>query len=87
MRETNTSRCAILEILQATSQAIFHDNAFLSMCVDLAWQIYCYGELLEAVQLSGLFQDSKEFVDMPMKYDPEVILEVGGPWLYVRASK
>ena len=38
--------------------------------------MYSSGELLSAVQLSGLFEDSKEFVDMPMKVDPEQILEV-----------
>ena len=40
-------------------------------------QVYCSGELLATVQLSGLFEDSKEFVDMPMKVDPEQVLEVG----------
>lgn len=39
-------------------------------------QIYCSGDLLDAVQLSGIFEDSKEFVDMPMRYDPEIILDV-----------
>jgi hypothetical protein len=38
-------------------------------------QVYCSGELLSAVQLSGLFEDSKEFVDMPMRHDPEVIIK------------
>lgn len=32
-----------------------------------AWDVYCDGPLLEAVQSSGLFEDSKTFVDMPMK--------------------
>lgn len=40
-----------------------------------ASQVYCSGELLSAVQLSGLFEDSKEFVDMPMRHDPEVIIK------------
>uniref|UniRef100_A0A0R3RFU9 Trehalase n=1 Tax=Elaeophora elaphi TaxID=1147741 RepID=A0A0R3RFU9_9BILA len=35
--------------------------------------IYCYGRLLAAVNIHNLFQDSKSFVDMPMKYDPEVV--------------
>lgn len=38
-----------------------------------ACTVYCYGDLLAAVQLSGIFNDSKTFVDMPMKVDPEVI--------------
>lgn len=29
--------------------------------------IYCKGKLLDAVQRSGLFRDSKTFVDMPTK--------------------
>lgn len=39
-------------------------------------QVYCSGELLSAVQLSGVFEDSKDFVDSPMRSDPEVILQV-----------
>jgi hypothetical protein len=39
--------------------------------------VYCYGDLLAAVQTSGIFEDSKEFVDMPMNADPEEILLVG----------
>ncbi|CAG9537673.1 unnamed protein product [Cercopithifilaria johnstoni] len=35
--------------------------------------IYCYGRLLAAVNVHNLFRDSKSFVDMPMKYDPEVV--------------
>ena len=32
-----------------------------------AWEVYCDGPLLEAVQSARLFPDSKTFVDMPMK--------------------
>jgi len=38
--------------------------------------VYCNataGSLLQVVQLSGIFNDSKTFVDMPMKADPELI--------------
>ncbi|VDK80840.1 unnamed protein product [Litomosoides sigmodontis] len=35
--------------------------------------VYCYGRLLAAVNVHSLFQDSKSFVDMPMKFDPEVV--------------
>ena len=38
-----------------------------------ACSVYCYGDILRAVQLSGIFNDSKTFVDMPMKEDPETI--------------
>ena len=40
-----------------------------------ACTVFCEGELLQAVQLAGIFQDSKEFVDMPMRVDPEIILD------------
>ncbi|KAH8413823.1 hypothetical protein KR222_009006, partial [Zaprionus bogoriensis] len=33
--------------------------------------IYCCGSLLRAVQMSGMFKDSKYFVDMISKYSPE----------------
>jgi hypothetical protein len=38
--------------------------------------VYCHSELLTAVQLSGILEDSKDFVDMPMREDPEDILQV-----------
>ena len=44
--------------------------------LSLSPQVFCEGDLLDAVQTTGIFQDSKEFVDMPMRQDPEVILEV-----------
>jgi hypothetical protein len=34
--------------------------------VEAACSVYCSGPLLAAVQLSGIFNDSKTFVDMPM---------------------
>lgn len=37
--------------------------------------IYCEGPVLNSIQLSGIFQDSKTFVDMPMIYEPEVTLD------------
>lgn len=36
--------------------------------------VYCYGDLLKAVQLSGIYNDSKTFVDKPMKVDPDEVL-------------
>ncbi|XP_054842058.1 trehalase-like [Eublepharis macularius] len=38
-------------------------------------KIYCTGELLKQVQLAKLFNDSKHFVDMPLRESPEVVLE------------
>jgi alpha,alpha-trehalase len=36
--------------------------------------IFCEGEILRKVQLSGYFPDSKTFVDMPLKYDLATVL-------------
>lgn len=40
--------------------------------------IYCNGPILDAVNYHALYNDSKEFVDMPMKQDP---LEVYNAWI------
>ncbi|KAM3830879.1 trehalase isoform 2-T2 [Vipera latastei] len=61
---------------------------FLVTCAALWWQvmagslpppcdshIYCTGELLRQVQLARLFQDDKDFVDMPLKSNPDVVLK------------
>ena len=37
--------------------------------------IYCYGDLLDTIQMSTIFNDSKTFVDMPSKFTPDIILE------------
>ena len=45
-------------------------------------EIYCRGPILERIQMSGLFADSKQFVDMPTSKSkavvqkPETIQEV-----------
>lgn len=46
----------------------FNDSYIARAC-----SVYCSGPILEAVQLSGIYNDSKTFVDMPMKFDPEVV--------------
>ncbi|XP_041449193.1 trehalase isoform X3 [Drosophila obscura] len=38
-------------------------------------QIYCYGELLETIQMAKLFDDSKTFVDMKLKQTPAKTIE------------
>ncbi|CAG5058245.1 unnamed protein product [Parnassius apollo] len=37
--------------------------------------IYCHGPLLHTVQMAGLYNDSKTFVDMKIKYSPNITLE------------
>ncbi|GLH08160.1 Trehalase [Gryllus bimaculatus] len=39
-------------------------------------EIYCHGDLLHYVQLGSGIRDSKEFVDMKMKYGPSRTLEI-----------
>lgn len=36
--------------------------------------IYCYGDLLHTAQMSMMHKDSKTFVDMAMKYEPDQVL-------------
>lgn len=38
-----------------------------------AASIFSGGKLLDAVQRAKLFKDSKHFVDMPLKHDPEIV--------------
>lgn len=35
----------------------------------------CSGVILSTVQFSGLFNDSKTFVDMPLKRNPQCIID------------
>ena len=37
--------------------------------------IYCYGDLLDAVQTASIFNDSKEFVDRPLVADVSEVLD------------
>ncbi|CAB3258666.1 unnamed protein product [Arctia plantaginis] len=37
--------------------------------------IYCHGPLLDTVQMAGLYNDSKTFVDMKLKLPPNVTME------------
>jgi alpha,alpha-trehalase len=44
-------------------------NDIASVC-----SVFCAGPVLEAIQLSGLFNDSKTFVDMPLLAPPTTVL-------------
>lgn len=37
-------------------------------------EVYCYGPLLETVQRADLYNDSKTFVDRPIRVDPADVL-------------
>eukprot|EP00475_Leptophrys_vorax_P021259 TRINITY_DN28975_c0_g2_i1.p1 TRINITY_DN28975_c0_g2~~TRINITY_DN28975_c0_g2_i1.p1 ORF type:complete len:717 (-),score=185.43 TRINITY_DN28975_c0_g2_i1:181-2331(-) len=42
----------------------------MSHSLVLTCEIFCTGEILQTIQLSTLFSDTKNFVDMPLKFDP-----------------
>ncbi|KAH7715910.1 Trehalase family protein [Aphelenchoides avenae] len=55
---------------------VFEDVATVHMCDGndtTNWFIYCAGPILEAVNYHKLFNDSKDFVDMPLKMPPEEV--------------
>ena len=37
-------------------------------------QIYCEGPILHAVQMADIFNDSKVFVDLPLKFPHDIVL-------------
>ena len=39
--------------------------------INRSCSVYCEGNILKYVQLAGIYNDSKTFVDMPMIYEPE----------------
>ena len=48
--------------------------ALISYVIGCKSEIYCNDEFLETLQLSGIFQDSKTFVDMPTKRPTSLVL-------------
>ncbi|XP_003377365.1 trehalase [Trichinella spiralis] len=59
--------CSILITVNSRSEnepLIYTKEKILKQC-----HIFCHGELLDAVQKSHLFQDSKHFVDMSLQYN------------------
>lgn len=50
-------------------------DSSLWLNVTEACSVYCTGDLLKAVQLAPLYNDSKTFVDMPMINDPSIVLQ------------
>ena len=43
--------------------------------IERACSVYCSGALLQAVQDGHIFEDSKKFVDMPMRAEPEDVID------------
>eukprot|EP00927_Polykrikos_kofoidii_P016530 TRINITY_DN17483_c0_g1_i2.p1 TRINITY_DN17483_c0_g1~~TRINITY_DN17483_c0_g1_i2.p1 ORF type:complete len:608 (+),score=108.87 TRINITY_DN17483_c0_g1_i2:174-1997(+) len=56
----------------AVSDQTKHTDSFRAHA--RAADVYCSGKLLDAVQRACIFDDSKHFVDMPMRFDPEEVL-------------
>ena len=54
-----------------------HDQLVMMVCVTFFLSIdspvYCHGDLLDTIQRRALY-DSKEFVDMALVYDPDVVV-------------
>jgi hypothetical protein len=50
------------------------ESATVAENIQRACTIYCHGPVLETIQMSGIYNDSKTFTDMPMKYDPEDVM-------------
>lgn len=46
------------------------DNGIMQSCA-----IFCTGPVLSTMQWSGLFSDSKTFVDMPLRYNPQLVID------------
>lgn len=38
-------------------------------------EVFCRGPLLDTIQTSAVFNDSKDFVDRPLRADPRTVLE------------
>ncbi|XP_045456560.1 trehalase [Melitaea cinxia] len=61
--------CVLLVILSVA----FGDRSHLPPTCDS--MIYCHGPLLDTVQMAGLYNDSKTFVDMKIKLSPNITME------------
>ena len=53
---------------------------FVVACLYLLWsaqpsEVFCSGDLLRAVTLAAIFNDSKEFVDRPLRANPMTVLQ------------
>ncbi|KAK2002837.1 trehalase [Colletotrichum falcatum] len=51
-----------LSVLPQAAQALYENGSVIAPCDS---PIYCYGEILEEIELARPFSDSKTFVDMP----------------------
>jgi len=54
---------------------MFDNYNYCYISVLIFSQVYCEGPLLRTVQLAGIFNDSKTFVDLYQLHDPNVTVE------------
>ncbi|XP_037033248.1 trehalase-like isoform X4 [Bradysia coprophila] len=66
------------DILNSSSVIRHFVTTLLRACENR--EIYCYGELLDTVQMAKIFPDSKTFVDMKLKQTPAKTLELFKKW-------
>ncbi|KAL6424636.1 hypothetical protein ACFW04_009967 [Cataglyphis niger] len=52
----------------------FFRSCIINLILNFAFKVYCEGPLLKTVQLAGIFNDSKTFVDLYQLNDPNVTL-------------
>ena len=53
-----------------------HSAPSLAGAAERAAAVYCGSDLLDAVQRANIFGDSKLFVDMPCRFEPEEVLKL-----------
>ena len=71
MIKIRTLLLTIYSICMTSSSALQTVSRGVNLCSS---KIYCQGDLLYTIQMSGLFADSKTFVDMPTKFsEPQVL--------------
>ncbi|XP_047540830.1 trehalase-like isoform X1 [Vanessa atalanta] len=63
----------VLSVLLVLLKVVVADRRHLPPTCEST--IFCHGPLLDTVQMAGLYNDSKTFVDMKMKLSPNITLE------------
>jgi alpha,alpha-trehalase len=64
----------LVAVLCMSAVGVMGDSTTVADNIARACTIYCHGPVLETIQMSYIYNDSKTFVDMPMKYDPEDVM-------------
>ncbi|XP_030756589.1 trehalase-like isoform X2 [Sitophilus oryzae] len=61
----------VMFLVSLTQISYCEEEQFLPTCFS---DIYCHGRLLDTIQMAKIYEDSKTFVDMKMKYSPNETL-------------